>query len=235
MVKSLSPHPHEIHRSQRSNWLRAAVLGVDDGIVSTSSIMLGLTAANADYKIILTTGIAALVAGAFSMAAGEYISVASQKDAQKADIEIEKRALKDNPEGELQELVEIYQSRGLDAKLAKEVAVQLHQHDAVDAHARDELGMSIRMKVHPLQAAIASALAFAGGSLIPILAAVFANEQHSAFVIVVTSLVALAAAGVIGATIGGGNKMKASIRVLIGGGIAMAVTYLIGHLIGTQL
>ncbi|MDB5180089.1 MAG: nodulin 21 [Candidatus Saccharibacteria bacterium] len=238
MVEKTSPHPTEIHRSDRSNWLRAAVLGVDDGIVSTSSIMLGLTAANADYKIILTTGIASLVAGAFSMAAGEYVSVASQKDAQRADIEIEKRALKDNPEGELAELADIYESRGLEPQLAREVAIQLQNNDAVDAHARDELGITTHMKVNPFQAAVTSALAFALGSLVPILAAIFANTNLSgdgATLIVVVSLVALAISGMIGAFIGGGNRVVAALRVFIGGGVAMAVTYLIGHLVGANL
>ena len=235
MTELTSPHPEEVHRSQRGNWLRAAVLGVNDGIVSTSSIMLGLSAAHADHKIILTTGIAALAAGAFSMAAGEYVSVASQKDSQHADIEIERRALKNNPDGELDELTAIYQSRGLTPQLAKEVAVQLHEHDAVEAHARDELGFSTRMKVNPMQAASASALAFAIGSLIPIFAAVFANERHSAMIIVIVSLIALAISGFTSSLIGGGNRVIATLRVLLGGGVAMAVTYFIGHLVGTTL
>jgi len=234
MVKNTSPHPGEIHRSDRSNWLRAAVLGVDDGIVSTSSIMLGLTAAQADYRIILTTGIASLVAGAFSMAAGEYVSVASQKDAQRADIEIERRALKNNPEGELTELATIYESRGLDPKLAREVAIQLHSNDAVEAHARDELGITTHIKANPLQAAITSALAFAIGSLVPILAAVFA-AGHNAPLIIIVSLIALAISGMVGAFIGGGNRFVAALRVFVGGGIAMAITYLIGHLVGANL
>lgn len=235
MTALISPHPTEIHRSQRSNWLRAAVLGVDDGIVSTSSIMLGLTAANADYRIILTTGVAALVAGAFSMAAGEYVSVASQKDAQRADIEIEKRALKNNPEGELQELATIYESRGLEPQLAKEVAVQLQAKNAVDAHARDELGINSRMKANPFQAGFTSALAFAIGSLVPIITAILAQGSHSAVFIVIISLVALAVSGTIGTFIGGGNRLIGALRVLIGGGVAMAVTYLIGHLVGASL
>lgn len=234
MKTAISPHPNEIHRSQRSNWLRAAVLGVDDGIVSTSSIMLGLTAANADYKIVLTTGIAALVAGAISMATGEYVSVASQRDAQRADIAIEERALKDDPKGELAELAAIYESRGLEPGLAKEVAVQLQTKNAVEAHARDELGISTHTKVNPFQAAFTSALAFAVGALVPILAAVVTNT-HSAAVIVVASLVALAVSGLIGAFIGGGNRVIATLRVLLGGGVAMAVTYLIGHLVGAHL
>jgi VIT1/CCC1 family predicted Fe2+/Mn2+ transporter len=235
MTKNNTPHPEETHKSQRGNWLRAAVLGVNDGIVSTSSIMLGLTAANADYKIILTTGIASLVAGAFSMAAGEFVSVASQKDSQRADIEIEKRALKNNPKGELEELIAIYAARGLDAKLAREVAIELHKNNAVEAHARDELGINSRMKVNPLQAASASAFAFAIGSLVPILTAALADKQHSATIIVVVSLAALAISGVVGAFVGGGNRIIAASRVLIGGGIAMAVTYLIGHLVGVSL
>lgn len=238
MVKDTTPHPEEVHRSNRSNWLRAAVLGVDDGLVSTSSIMLGLTAANADYKIILTTGIASLVAGAFSMAAGEYVSVASQKDAQHADIEIEKRALENNPDGELAELAEIYESRGLKPDLAKQVAIQLHETDAVEAHARDELGITLHMKASPVQASATSALAFAIGSLVPILAAIFANATtsgNSATLIVVVSLIALAGSGMIGALIGGGNRLVAALRVFVGGGVAMAVTYLIGHLVGAQL
>jgi len=238
MVETTSPHPEEVHRSHRSNWLRAGVLGVNDGIVSTSSIMLGLTAAQADYRIILTTGIASLVAGAFSMAAGEYVSVASQKDAQQADIEIERRAQKNNPEGELTELAEIYESRGLEPALAREVAVQLQKKDAVDAHARDELGITVHMKASPVQAAVTSALAFALGSIIPIATAVFANaymQQGSTVLIVVISLLALGISGMIGAFIGGGNKIIAALRVFIGGGVAMAVTYLIGHLVGAAL
>ena len=229
------PHPGEMHRSQRSNWLRAAVLGVNDGIVSTSSIMLGLTAANADSKIILLTGIASLVAGACSMAAGEYVSVASQKDAQRADIEIERRALRNNPEGELQELADIYEDRGLDPILAKKVALQLHEKSALEAHARDELGFDHRMEARPVQAAAASALAFALGSLIPIATAVIAGSDHSAILIVIVSLVALAISGTAGALIGGGNKLFAALRVLMGGGAAMAITYLIGHLVGVSL
>lgn len=238
MTTHTSPHPTEFHRSNRSNWLRAAVLGANDGIVSTSSIMLALTAANADYKIILTTGIASLVAGGFSMAAGEYVSVASQKDAQKADIAIEKRALKDNPAGELEELAKIYEERGLDPRLAKQVAVQLHAGDAVEAHARDELGITSHMKASPVQASVTSALAFAAGSSVPILAAVFANMNNNASgasVIVVVSLLALAVSGMIGALIGGGNRLIAALRVFVGGGIAMAVTYAIGHLVGASL
>jgi len=228
-----SPHP-EKHKSQRANWLRASVLGVDDGIVSTASIMLGVSAAQADFNIILTTGIASLVAGAFSMAAGEYVSVSSQRDAELADIAIERRALKNNPHGELHELAAIYEARGLDKALALEVAKELHQADAVEAHARDELGISSRMQAHPTQAALASAASFALGSAVPIIASVVSSTHH-AYLIVITSLVALLISGAIGATIGGGNKVVAALRVLLGGGVAMAVTALIGHFVGVAL
>lgn len=234
MIDGNTPHPEEPHKSQRANWLRAAVLGVNDGIVSTSSIMVGVIAAQVDYKIILTTGIASLVAGAFSMAAGEYVSVSSQRDSETADIDIERRALQNNPEGELQELAEIYEERGLDKNLALQVARQLHDHDAITAHARDELGIHSRMRAHPFQAAGASALAFSIGAIIPIAAAVI-SPAHSAVVIVGASLVALAVSGAIGAFIGGGNKIVAALRVLVGGGIAMAVTAFIGHLVGIGL
>ncbi len=230
-----SPHPTEHHRSQRSNWLRAAVLGVDDGLVSTSSLMIGVLAAHASYSTILTTGIAGLVAGALSMAAGEYVSVSSQRDAERTDIDIERRALQNNPKGELAELAAIYQQRGLSKDLSLEVARQLQARDAVGAHARDELGITVATHPNPLQAAIASAIAFAGGSFVPILATLLSKTGENAFVIVVATLIALAISGAIGASIGGGNRFVAGCRVLLGGGIAMAVTALIGHLIGTTL
>lgn len=234
MTEMKSPHPEEKHKSQRSNWLRASILGVDDGIVSTSSIMVGVLAAQADYAIILTTGIASLVAGALSMAVGEYVSVSSQRDSELADIAIERRALQNNPEGELAELANIYESRGLDKELALTVARQLQSRDAVEAHARDELGISTRMRAHPIQAASASALSFAIGSSIPIVATILSKDS-GATILIIASLVALAIAGAIGASIGGGNKLVAGLRVFIGGGVAMAVTAFIGHLIGRIL
>lgn len=229
-----SPHPEEKHKSQRSNWLRAAVLGVDDGIVSTASIMLGVIAANADIKIVITTGFASLVAGAFSMAAGEYVSVSSQRDAERADIAIERRALKNNPKAELAELAAIYQDRGLSPELAEEVAIQLQQKDAVEAHARDELGISSRMRAHPFQAAFTSALAFSIGSIIPLVATIIGGLQGSAVTIII-SLIFLAVSGFVGALIGGGSKVVAALRVFVGGGIAMAVTALVGHILGVNL
>lgn len=234
MIETDTPHPEEKHKSQRANWLRAAILGVDDGIVSTSSIMVGIIAAQADFNIILTAGIASMAAGAFSMAAGEYVSVSSQRDSERADIEIEQRALKNNPSGELQELAEIYEERGLDRKLAMQVASRLHEVNAIEAHARDELGINSRMRAHPFQAAGASALAFGLGSAFPIAAALISPEK-STLLIVVVSLAALAVFGAIGAFIGGGNKLTAALRVLAGGGIAMAVTALIGRVVGIAL
>lgn len=230
-----SPHP-ESHKSHRAPWLRAAMLGVNDGIVSTSSLMLGVLAASGgNPTAVLTAGIAGLTAGALSMAAGEYVSVSSQRDSELSDIAIEKQSLKENPDEELAELAWIYQKRGLDAELAKRVAQQLHDHDAVEAHARSELGINGNSLAQPMQAAVASATAFAVGALLPILAAVLAHQDNGAWVIAIVSLVALFASGAIGAHIGGGHKLRAALRVLIGGGLAMAITFLIGHAISASV
>jgi len=235
MSEIQSAHPETPHKSHRAAWLRAAVLGADDGLVSVSSIMLGVSAAHANSSIILTAGIAGLVAGAMSMAAGEYISVSSQKDSEKADILQEKRSLKDNPDEELAELTEIYIQRGLDKKLAKQVAVQLHDHDALEAHLRDEIGIDPEDLSNPVQALLASAIAFSLGAIIPILAALIFKGPHSSMAIVIATLLFLGISGAIGAFLGGGNKIWAAARVFLGGGIAMAVTSLIGHLIGRNV
>lgn len=235
MVSVESPHPDEMHRSHRAPWLRAAVLGVNDGIVSTSSLMVGVLAAASDSKAILTAGIAGLFAGALSMAAGEYISVSSQRDSERADIDIERRSLAANPDAELAELKEIYIQRGLNAELAGKVAKALHDHDAVAAHARDELGIDHEALANPLQAAVASASTFSIGALVPILAALAPMEGSKGWLIVVSSLIALAVSGGIGAYVGGGHKVRAALRVLVGGGLAMAITALIGSLIGGHL
>lgn len=226
-----SPHA-EKHRSHRAGWLRAAVLGVNDGIVSTSSLMLGVLAASQSNSSILTAGIAGLVAGALSMAAGEYVSVGSQRDSEKADIEIERKSLAENPNEELAELAWIYERRGLDEKLAVQVAEQLHAHDAVGAHARDELGIDHEALARPVQAAVASAIAFSLGAAVPIFAAVFSSESAGGWAITICSLIALAISGAVGAFVGGGHRLIASARVFVGGGLAMAVTYFIGHIIG---
>jgi VIT1/CCC1 family predicted Fe2+/Mn2+ transporter len=228
-----SPHP-EIHKSHRAAWLRAAVLGMNDGIVSTSSLMLGVLAASGNQGAVIMAGMAGVVAGALSMSAGEYVSVSSQRDSELSDIEIEMRSLTDNPDQELQELAWIYERRGLDPELAKQVAKQLHDHDAVRAHAHHELGIDHDDLARPAQAAIASGIAFLIGGAVPILAAVFASNGN-VWTITIVSLVALFLSGAIGALIGGGHKVKAALRVFIGGGLAMAVTYGVGHLIGASL
>lgn len=226
-----SPHA-EKHRSHRAQWLRAAVLGVNDGIVSTASLMLGVLAASENSTAILTAGVAGLAAGALSMAAGEYVSVSSQKDSEKADIAIEQKSINANPQEELDELAWIYVQRGLDEKLARTVAQKLHDHDAVASHARDELGIEYGSMAKPTQAAVASALAFSIGAAVPIVAALLSTVENGAVIITITALAALAIFGAIGAFVGGGHKVRASLRVLIGGGLAMAITYGIGLLIG---
>jgi VIT1/CCC1 family predicted Fe2+/Mn2+ transporter len=227
-----NPHPNEVHKSHRAGWLRASVLGVNDGIVSTSSLMLGVLAASANNSAILTAGIAGLVAGALSMAVGEYVSVSSQKDSEKADIAIEERSIAKNPDEELAELTWIYRQRGLDEDLARAVALQLHEHDAVVAHARDELGIDHEALAKPTQAAVASAFAFSIGGAVPIVATLLSGSSAGLWAIVISSLIALAISGAVGAYIGGGHKVVAASRVFLGGGAAMAITALIGHLIG---
>lgn len=229
------PHPEEPHKSHRAAWLRAAVLGVNDGVVSTASLMLGVASATTSDAAVLTAGIAGLSAGALSMAMGEYVSVSSQRDSEKADIAIETRSLANNPDEELTELAHIYESRGLEKKLALQVAQQLHDHDAVAAHARDELGIDHDSLANPLQASVASAVAFSVGAIVPVLAAVFTSGVDSKWAIVISSLITLAFSGAVGAYIGGGHRLIAALRVLAGGGAAMAITALIGRLIGTQL
>lgn len=183
----------------------------------------------------LTAGIAGLVAGALSMAVGEYVSVSSQRDSERADIAIEERSLAANPEAELEELAQIYESRGLDAKLAKQVALQLHERNAVAAHARDELGIDHEALANPAQAALASAVSFAIGALVPIIAGILSSAHLSAFFIVIASLIALGISGAIGAYLGGGHRVRAALRVFVGGGAAMAITAFIGHLVGSNL
>lgn len=235
MSKIENPHPHEEHKSHRSNWLRAAVLGANDGIVSTSSIMLGVSAASASSSTILTAGIAALTAGALSMAVGEYVSVSSQRDSEHADIAIERRSLASNPDKELEELAHIYVHRGLDKELARQVARQLHDHDAEAAHLRDELGIDQEALANPIQASLASAVSFSAGALVPVTAALIFPHSFDAWGIIILSLAALAISGASGAFVGGGHRLRAASRVFFGGGVAMAITALIGHLVGQSL
>jgi len=235
MPNQPSAHPEAPHKSHRGNWLRAAILGVDDGLVSVSSLMIGVSTAHASSSTIMTVGVAGLVAGAMSMAAGEYVSVSSQRDSERADIRTETRSLTDNPKEELAELAAIYEQRGLKPELASQVAEQLHAHDAVLAHLRDEIGIDSDALANPVQAAATSAFAFSLGAVIPIIAALSIGGRTSVWAIVIVSLIALAVSGAIGAILGGGNKLWASLRVFIGGGLAMAITAIIGHLIGRSV
>jgi VIT1/CCC1 family predicted Fe2+/Mn2+ transporter len=223
----------EVHLSHRANWLRAAVLGANDGIVSTGSLVLGVAASGASGATIVTAGIAGLVAGALSMAAGEYVSVSSQRDAEQADIRLEQRELELDPSGELRELTAIYERRGLPPELAAEVADTLSRRGALAAHLRDELGLDERSLARPFQAAWASALAFSIGAGLPLLAVALPPAPARASVVVVVTLLALALLGDLGARLGGAPRRAASVRVVAWGAIAMAVTAGIGALVGT--
>lgn len=233
--KNTTPHPEEPHKSHRAAWLRAAVLGVNDGVVSTSSLMLGVATASTTTSAVLTAGIAGLAAGALSMAVGEYVSVSSQRDSERADLAIERRSLEANPQEELEELTQIYINRGLKPQLARQVAQQLHDSDAIAAHARDELGIDHEDLANPLQASVASAASFAFGAVVPIIATVVSSDAVASWSIVGSSMVMLAISGAIGAHIGGGHKIRAAARVFLGGGAAMAITALIGRIIGATV
>jgi len=227
-------HP-EIHRSGRGKWLRAAVLGSDDAIVSTSSLMIGISASSASQAAILIAGIAGLVAGAMSMAVGEYVSVSSQRDAEHADVERETRELAGQPDAELAELTSIYVKRGLDVELARRVAVQLSAHDQLGAHLRDELGIDPSALAQPLQAAWISAVSFALFAAVPIGALMVAPARLRIPVIAAVSLVSLAVLGAIGGHLGGAPRVRAAWRVTVGGALAMAVTAAIGRLVGISV
>ncbi|MEQ8936402.1 MAG: VIT family protein [Amphiplicatus sp.] len=229
-----TPHP-ERHLGSRTNWLRAAVLGANDGIVSTASLIVGVAAASSGKPDILLAGVAALVAGAMSMAAGEYVSVSSQADTENADIEIEKRALKKYPEAEQEELAAIYVERGLNPVLAREVAAQLSAHDSLEAHKRDELGITDLAKARPLQAAGASALAFSIGAALPLAAAALAPLAQMPFIVPAASLLSLALLGAVSAGFGGAGKARAIVRVTFWGAVAMAVTAVVGSLFGAAV
>ncbi|MFN3212345.1 MAG: VIT family protein [Henriciella sp.] len=230
----ISAH-EELHYIHRTSWLRAAVLGANDGILSTSSLMIGIAAAAASAQDILLAGIAALVAGALSMAAGEYVSVSSQADTEKADLETERRALQDNPDGELDELAQIYMARGLSKDLACQVADALMEHGALEAHARDELGISDFSKARPLQAAASSALSFSIGAALPILVAVAAPHAHVGAAIAISSLIGLALLGILSARAGGAPALRAVARIVFWGAAAMALTALVGRLFGVAV
>jgi VIT1/CCC1 family predicted Fe2+/Mn2+ transporter len=233
-VHSLSRHP-EVHRSGRSGWLRAAVLGSNDAIVSTASLMMGVAAADAPKTVILTTGLAGLCAGAMSMGAGEYVSVSSQRDAEEADIATETQELAAAPEAELDELTKIYIGRGLDAALARQVAVKLTERDVLGAHLRDELGIHPEGRARPLQAAWISALSFAVFAMLPIVGLMIAPAELRFAAIASVTLASLASLGALGAQLGGASPVRAALRVTIGGALAMAVTAGLGHLLGVAV
>ncbi len=226
------PH-HELHRTSGVGGLRAAVLGANDGIVSTASLILGVAAANADHAAILVAGTAGLVAGAMSMAAGEYVSVHSQADTEKADLEREKKELKADDVGERMELAGIYVRRGLEPELARKVADQLMAHDALHAHARDELGITEELKANPVQAAVFSAVSFAVGAALPLIVTVFIPGPYLLAAVAASSLVFLAALGAIAAKAGGASMAKGAFRVTFWGAAAMIATGLVGKLFGT--
>ena len=225
----------EHHRIFRSNWLRAAVLGANDGIVSTASLITGVAAAQAAHGAILTSGLAGLVAGALSMAAGEYVSVRSQADTEAADLRLEQRSLKRNSGEELAELTEIYVQRGLSPDLAAQVASQLTHHDALDAHARDELGILLHNRARPVQAAVASAACFAGGAALPLAVAALTPTGPLIWTVTGASIACLAALGALAAGAGGAPKGPAALRVTILGALAMAVTAGVGAVFGVAV
>ena len=226
---SRSRHP-EVHRSDRVGWLRAAVLGANDGIVSVAGLVVGIAASGASASTILATGIAGTVAGAMSMAAGEYVSVQSQADTERADLAVEKRELHDDPHSELEELAAIYRHRGLSPDLAHEVATQLTAHDALGAHARDELGITEELRARPMQAAMASAGAFVSGAALPVLTALLAPHALVGQATTVVTLLGLCLTGTLAAHAGGASRLRGALRVTFWGAIAMAAAALVGQL-----
>jgi len=224
---------NERHRTRRIGWLRAAVLGANDGIVSTASLILGVASAHTSQSGVLVAGVAGLVAGAMSMAAGEYVSVHSQQDTEKADIELERNELKTDDAGEHRELAAIYVRRGLAPDLAMKVSKQLMEHDALDAHTRDELGISKNLSARPIQAAISSACSFAIGAAMPLLVTFLALGNNLILMVSVSSIIFLAFLGGVAARAGGAPLMAGILRVTFWGAIAMGVTAGIGALLGT--
>lgn len=235
-IQDRSPDEAEDHAAEekhfvnRTGWLRAAVLGANDGLLSTSSLLVGVAAASVSGRQLLVTGVAGIVAGAMSMAAGEYVSVSSQADSEAADLERERAALERHPEQEKHELTNIYHERGLPCDLAKQVAVKLTDNDALDAHARDELGITERGAAKPVQAALASALSFIIGGIPPLAVVLLASPASAIWIIFAAAIVTLAILGAAGARTGGAPLLPGIIRVTLWGTLAMAVTAGIGHL-----
>jgi VIT1/CCC1 family predicted Fe2+/Mn2+ transporter len=225
--------PPERHRTHRIGWLRAAVLGANDGIVSTASLIVGVAAAGTGRSNVLIAGVAGLVSGAISMAAGEYVSVSSQSDTENADLELEKQELATMPDRELAELQAVYVTRGLDAGLALQVAKQLTAHSALSAHARDELGISEMTAARPIQAALASAATFSVGAALPLVTTVLVPIERVLPAVSILSLVFLAALGMLAARAGGAKILRGAVRVTFWGALAMALTDLVGRMFGT--
>jgi VIT1/CCC1 family predicted Fe2+/Mn2+ transporter len=225
----------EIHHSGRVGWLRAAVLGSNDAIVSTASLMVGVASSSAPTHAVLVAGLAGLVAGAMSMAVGEYLSVSSQRDAERADIDREELELATSPQAELSELATIYLKRGLDKELSLRVAEQLSAHDRLGAHLRDELGIDPQALAQPTQAAWISAVSFSTFAMLPIVALLVSPERWHVVAIAGVSLVSLALLGALGAYLGGARMVAAALRVTIGGGLAMAMTAVVGRLLGAAV
>jgi len=222
----------EKHRTHRIGWLRAAVLGANDGILSTASLVIGVAASGASHDSVLVAGVAGMVAGAMSMAAGEYVSVCSQADTENADLTTEKSELESDPDGELEELTQIYVDRGLDTTLAKQVAIQLTARDALATHARDEIGISAVHIARPVQAALTSAASFAVGAALPLISAFIMPNQYITIFVAASSFLFLAILGALGAYTGGASIRRAALRVMFWGAIAMAATAGVGALFG---
>lgn len=233
-LHTLSRHP-EVHRTDRVGWLRAAVLGANDGIVSVAGIVVGVASAGAPAETVLMTGLAGTVAGAMSMAAGEYVSVKSQADTEQADLDTERRELAEEPHAELAELANIYVHRGLDRALARQVAEQLTAHDALAAHARDELGISHALSARPLQAAVASAAAFTTGAALPIASTLLSPAAHVDVITTVTTVIGLSVSGALAAYAGGAPMLRGAFRVAFWGVLAMAASAGLGHLFDVRV
>lgn len=225
----------EHHFVHRIGWLRAAVLGANDGIVSTASLIVGVAAATPDRNTILIAGVAGLAAGAMSMAAGEYVSVSTQSDTEQADLETERLALEESPEAEHEELAQIYQTRGVEIGLARQVATQLMEHDGLAAHARDELGISETVGTRPVQAALTSAATFSIGAFLPLIALALTPVSQVIPAVSIASLASLALLGAVSARAGGADIVRAATRVTLWGALAMSVTAGIGALLGTVI
>jgi VIT1/CCC1 family predicted Fe2+/Mn2+ transporter len=234
-IMKLPQMPPESHRSEHIGWLRAAVLGANDGIVSTASLIVGVAAAQSSHQTILITGVAGLVAGAMSMAAGEYVSVSSQSDTENADLKREKAELELNPEFEHAELAHIYVGRGLDLELAAQVAKQLMTHDALGSHARDELGITTSLSARPIQAALASAAAFSVGAALPLIMVLLSPSSLLIPTVSISSILFLLLLGILAARVGGANIWKSAIRVGFWGALAMLMTAFIGRIFGATV